>query len=422
MNVTDDKNRGAFMLGGGGSDNLTGGTGNDLLIGNAGSDELYGGAGVDTLLGNAGIDVLTGGLGNDTLLGGAGDDTYVYATGDGTDIIMDSDGQGSITYDGFTLRGGKQFGDTRVHQDKANHHLYVQADTDTLIIDGNIIIKNYIADSGALSLTMTGPEADIIPDIQTSNTINGDKQQASLDDSIIDTTANDLINAGAGSDWVSKSAGGDDIINLGDGNDVLITQYYDAGKLIANGGKGRDYLGAGAGNDTINGGDGNDYIEGNAGQNTLKGEAGNDVLVGGTDVDILDGGTGNDQLKGGDGVDVYQFKGDYGTDIITDSDGQGIITVDNTLINGGQKIAEGIYRNESTHYTYTLASSGNTQSLFIHKDDSTNNIIIRNSSTTKNLNITLDDAQAAPPQGTLSGDFSKKILFAANDNFYREVA
>jgi Ca2+-binding RTX toxin-like protein len=339
MNVTDDKNRGAFMLGGGGSDNLTGGTGNDLLIGNAGSDELYGGAGVDTLLGNAGIDVLTGGLGNDTLLGGAGDDTYVYATGDGTDIIMDSDGQGSITYDGFTLRGGKQFGDTRVHQDKANHHLYVQADTDTLIIDGNIIIKNYIADSGALSLTMTGPEADIIPDIQTSNTINGDKQQASLDDSIIDTTANDLINAGAGSDWVSKSAGGDDIINLGDGNDVLITQYYDAGKLIANGGKGRDYLSAGAGNDVIEGGEGDDGLFGGGGNDLIYGDVrGNTqdyITQGATQQgtglqgELVSGDDGDDKIFTGAGNDL--IGGGNGDDLIVSGGGDDMIFSDNDM-------------------------------------------------------------------------------------------
>ena len=86
------------------------------------------------------------------------------------------------------------------------------------------------------------------------------------------------------------------------------------------GGNKDDHLYGMGGNDSINGGDGNDYIEGNAGQDTLKGEAGNDILIGGVDVDILDGGTGNDQLKGGAGVDVYQFSGTYGTDVITNTD------------------------------------------------------------------------------------------------------
>ncbi|MBI5659525.1 MAG: hypothetical protein HZC43_08260, partial [Nitrosomonadales bacterium] len=45
MNATDTLNRGAFMLGGNGSDALVGGTAADLLVGNAGADLLQGGGG-----------------------------------------------------------------------------------------------------------------------------------------------------------------------------------------------------------------------------------------------------------------------------------------------------------------------------------------------------------------------------------------
>ena len=87
----------------------------------------------------------------------------------------------------------------------------------------------------------------------------------------------------------------------------------------------------------------------------------------------------------------------YGTDTITDSDGEGFIIVDGTPIMGGKKVAEGIYRNESTKYTYTLGGSDDTQGLFIQKDGNANKIIIRNWTTANNLSITLDDTQTPPP-------------------------
>ena len=96
MNAADTLNRGAFMLGGTGSDTLMGGTKADLLVGNGGDD------------------ILQGGLGNDILLGGKDNDTYRYNTGDGFDTIFVSDGNGSIAYDGFILAGGAQYGDAHV--------------------------------------------------------------------------------------------------------------------------------------------------------------------------------------------------------------------------------------------------------------------------------------------------------------------
>jgi len=88
MSATDRENRGAFMLGGDGSDTLTGGTGSDLLIGNAGVDTLDGGDGIDTLLGDGGDDELIGGAGDDTLVGGRGDGTL--KGGAGNDLITGS--------------------------------------------------------------------------------------------------------------------------------------------------------------------------------------------------------------------------------------------------------------------------------------------------------------------------------------------
>src|SRR4029079_17162330 len=115
MEVTDAHNRGAFMLGGSGDDNLTGGSQADLLVGNGGSDVLLGGAGRDILLGQQGNDVLeggadgdtlVGGLDNDTLRGGSGLDRYIIGAIDGADQIEDSDSKGVVEFDGKVLLSG----------------------------------------------------------------------------------------------------------------------------------------------------------------------------------------------------------------------------------------------------------------------------------------------------------------------------
>jgi Ca2+-binding RTX toxin-like protein len=85
--------------------------------------------------------------------------------------------------------------------------------------------------------------------------------------------------------------------------------------------------------------------------------------------------TGNDQLKGGEGVDVYQFTSTYGTDTIIDSDGKGVIMVEGVQLMGGKKIAEGVYYNETTNYTYTLTGTAGNQTLIIHKDGEKNQVV-----------------------------------------------
>lgn len=108
--------------------------------------------------------------------------------------------------------------------------------------------------------------------------------------------------------------------------------------------------------------------------------------------------TGNDVLKGGAGVDVYQFSGTYGLDTISDSDGKGVITIDNgTTLNGGKKIAHNVYYNETSQYTYTLTGAVGDQTLVIRKDNDNNQITVQHWSASKNLNITLDDNITPPP-------------------------
>jgi hypothetical protein len=143
----------------------------------------------------------------------------------------------------------------------------------------------------------------------------------------------------------------------------------------------------------------------------------------------------NDQLKGGAGMDVYQFTGIYGLDTINDSDGQGLIMVGSTPLNGGKQWAHNVYYNISTQYTYTLSGAVGDQTLVIRKDGESGQIIVQHWSASKNLNITLDDNVTATPAPqatrTIVGDLNwqrfenvlvNRLEQAANQAIYQEAA
>ena len=64
-------------------------------------------------------------------------------------------------------------------------------------------------------------------------------------------------------------------------------------------------------------------IIGNSGSNRINGAWGNDILVGGEGDDIFEDDAGNDIMTGGSGRDVFKFRGNFGTDVITDFDPRG---------------------------------------------------------------------------------------------------
>jgi len=79
------------------------------------------------------------------------------------------------------------------------------------------------------------------------------------------------------------------------------------------------------GNDTISGGDGNDILRGSAGNDVLNGNDGVDRLYGGGGNDVLNGGSGNDVLKGGAGNDSYSV--DSASDVVIETASNGTDTV-----------------------------------------------------------------------------------------------
>jgi len=320
MNATDSLNRGAFMLGGNGSDALVGGNSADLLVGNAGDD------------------LLMGGKGNDILLGGAGDDNYVYTSGDGVDTILDSDGKGRIAMDGAILAGGAQYGDTRVYKSTDNKHLYTLVNETTLIIDGQIVVQGYDKARADLGIGCSGAPSESNP--QTTRDIFGDRAPIDFDlvtegiqsqtddigniktsdpepdraDTLYDSAGNDHIMSGGGKDRIYGTRGGDDLIEAGAGQDEV---YGGAGKDVILGGADSDILSGGADNDRIfadgqmtvaaaiaagnaqfGSGQKGDWLAGGSDDDTLVGSTGNDVLMGGGGQDLLIGGAGNDDILG----------------------------------------------------------------------------------------------------------------------------
>ena len=139
---------------------------------------------------------------------------------------------------------------------------------------------------------------------------------------------------------------GKDRIDGGDGNDKI------------NGAARDDKLFGRQGTDIIIGGDGDDYIDGGDDDDTLEGGAGLDVLLGGEGNDILAGGEDADDLQGAGGFDIYSFvSNDFaygGSDTVSDSDAQGVITVNGLQLTGGVETEEnsGIYISRDGAYTY----------------------------------------------------------------------
>lgn len=143
----------------------------------------------------------------------------------------------------------------------------------------------------------------------------------------------DEISLNLGTSLEIRSLAGDDVVSLGTGNDTAWggagndTLTGDAGGDRLLGGRGQDLLQGedgsdeligGSGRDKLYGGSENDTLFGNKGSDKLFGGSGNDTLQGGSGQDTLTGGQSDDLLTGGAGADVFRFKRNDHTDVITD--------------------------------------------------------------------------------------------------------
>lgn len=150
------------------------------------------------------------------------------------------------------------------------------------------------------------------------------------------TAEADVLNGTGGHDAIDGLAGDDTIHGLngndavfgGDGYDKLYGDFGNDGLI---GGNGNDFLYGGKGNDGLAGGAGVDLLKGGAGRDGLSGGLQADRLFGGAGVDRLDGGLGNDTLTGGGGADIFVFRNNGGTDVVTDFGANDYLRLDRAL-------------------------------------------------------------------------------------------
>lgn len=121
-------------------------------------------------------------------------------------------------------------------------------------------------------------------------------------DTVVGTSARDVIATRGGSDTISAGRQADTVCG-GSGGDII------------RGGGGADtLLGEGHG-DKIYGGNGVDHLLGGSGGDKLWGEGGSDFIEGGTGNDKLTGGPGDDTIHGAAGTDVFHSQLDDGDDV-----------------------------------------------------------------------------------------------------------
>lgn len=162
-----------------------------------------------------------------------------------------------------------------------------------------------------------------------------------LDETLLGSDASDEIRGNGGADSIEGNGGADfltggegaDTINGGDGNDRIFAGGANSGNDVFNGGAGVDEVFGGDGEDTVSGGEGDDAVGGADGDDEVNGNEGNDQLFGGAGDDVLNGGEGNDTLFGGreatlEATSADTLNGGAGDDQIFG--GQG-----NDRINGG---------------------------------------------------------------------------------------
>jgi Ca2+-binding RTX toxin-like protein len=119
------------------------------------------------------------------------------------------------------------------------------------------------------------------------------------------------IAGGRGRDTIT-TGNGDDVVDGGRGNDTIFTWLGDD---TVDGGKGNDWINCEDGNDRATGGSGNDMMWGGFQDDFLDGGKGGDSLVGEEGSDNIEGGLGNDHIEGQEGADIIH--GGAGNDDIS---------------------------------------------------------------------------------------------------------
>jgi Ca2+-binding RTX toxin-like protein len=218
---------------------------------------------------------------------------------------------------------------------------------------------------------------------------------------------------GRSNEYHWKDAGGEQE------NTLLVSRVQGPGSaptvIISFGGNGDDLLVGNANaklGDRLYGGGGVDTLDGKAGADYLEGNAGND---------ILDGGLDDDELLGGKDFDTYKFSGNWGNDVISDSDSSGEIRINGQLLDAGKKVLANVWENAAKTYVYTQVQTATGFDMVISKRTAAGSnafdatIRIRNWTGSGMMGLVLDDA-IAPPAGV---PFDKMTSYGESDFYTR---
>ncbi|MGE4428782.1 MAG: beta strand repeat-containing protein, partial [Solirubrobacteraceae bacterium] len=246
------------------------------VIGTDFADSITGDAGDNLLAGGAGADTITGGGGQDTLSfeyeTGTGGVTYAigvtgHDAGTGYDLVTDTNGA-TDSVSGFEHVFGSANNDVLTGDDEANH-LKGNAGSDTIV--GGAGDDTISGGAGADSLVGGAGAGDVLD--YSTDTLG---VCVSLEDN--DLTGSTIGSEATGTDCFDTILGFEHVLG-GSGNDTL---YDSTADNLLSGGEGDDELYGGSG-----------------GADTLLGGAGDDTITPGGMVDagtVLDGGAGDDVL------------------------------------------------------------------------------------------------------------------------------
>lgn len=266
-----------YIVGGSNADYIFGDRDVDRILAGDDADVVYGMDGDDQIFGENGDDIISGGAGNDYVSGGAGNDVVISQSGN--DFI--DGGADDDTYYISPSCGTVTIKDT-------------EGKNTIVCADGleSTKIKAYRLDWNDLLIVFKGTETSIVI---KNYCINEDARGFRL------IFADGLV------EYATASVGVLRTINDWEGTEYHTSIYTDGTTIVAE--NGDDQLNGSEASDNLIGGDGNNRIAGNGGD------------------DYLDGGKGTDMLYGGVGADVYIYQKGYGTDTISDAQGENIIEI-----------------------------------------------------------------------------------------------
>jgi len=223
----------------------------DWMVGSATNDILDGGAGVDNLNGANGDDTLIGGAGSDTLTGGSGIDTISFTVSTGSVLVNLS--TSSQTLNGTavaSLRAVDGLGGTDVlsgiesvvgsaqadwfYGGGADETFVGGAGNDTITgaagndtADYSTSIAGVLVNNSSSAQTLNGVALSgnqVKDGFGSTDTLSGIEyiKGSAFADFIYNSTGANVIDAGAGNDWIFGAAGADQYIwRTGGGNDTI---------------------------------------------------------------------------------------------------------------------------------------------------------------------------------------------------------